>query len=78
MKGKCKSDSLCWDCARAYSRPDPEGCGFHRAYNRWRYLEHCTFILKWSIVDCRFTSHDETTIDQMIQIDECKHFREGR
>lgn len=23
-------ESLCWTCARAYARPDPEGCGFHR------------------------------------------------
>lgn len=23
-------ESICWSCARAYAKQDPEGCGFHR------------------------------------------------
>jgi len=23
-------ESLCWTCRRAYAKPDPDGCGFHR------------------------------------------------
>ena len=23
-------ESLCWSCRRAYAKPDPDGCGFHR------------------------------------------------
>lgn len=24
------AESLCWSCGRAYAKPDPDGCGFHR------------------------------------------------
>lgn len=30
IKRKRYRESLCWTCKRAYAKPDPNGCGFHR------------------------------------------------
>ena len=35
------ADSLCWICARAYARPDPYGCAWHRQEHEpiWKTAE---------------------------------------
>ena len=59
-------ESICWTCARAYARPDPEGCGFHR-----REHEHVFEAVK--IEDRVNAAHEPM---QVFLVTKCRSYRQ--
>jgi CRP-like cAMP-binding protein len=64
MKNGCNtSETLCASCARAYARPDPAGCAFHRRDYITRELEGHPYSLAKTV--------DRGHKDAVIIVQEC-------
>ena len=62
-------ESICWTCSRAYAKPDPEGCGFHRQEH-----EHVFDAAK---IEPRVNAAHEPM--KVVMVTECQHYdRESR
>lgn len=69
-------ESLCWSCSRAYAKPDPEDCGFHRTKNKLAYIEKANFIVEVKIEDRINAKHEPMKV---ILVTRCHHYnREKR
>lgn len=55
------SESICWHCARAYAKPDPDGCAFHRKEH-----EH---IFDEAVIGNRAEEQ------AVIKVKKCQHFK---
>ena len=72
-------ESICWTCARAYARPDPEGCGFHRTSNHIKDLYQNKYITEARLrVRSKPTASTEEKYEVII-VTKCRHYnRENR